>query len=198
MKKLLFFFTVFDVDNNLFAATKTGAFKSTNAGASWVSVLPQNVEIFSLIKSADNGASWQNFVEGMTPENADLDSRCLALSNNGILYTGTVGIGLFKTSHPITAVENEYMLPNEYGLSQNYPNPFNPRTIIRYQIPADSFVKLRVYDILGNEIATLVNEEKSAGFYEIEFTRPGLASGIYIYRINSGNFSQTKKMTLLR
>ncbi|MEJ2505214.1 MAG: T9SS type A sorting domain-containing protein [Ignavibacteriaceae bacterium] len=81
---------------------------------------------------------------------------------------------------------------------QNYPNPFNPITIIRYQMPKDEFVTLRVYDILGREITTLVNEEKPAGTYSVNFNASNLASGIYFYKISAGNFSQTKKMLLLR
>ncbi|HEY7750774.1 MAG TPA: T9SS type A sorting domain-containing protein, partial [Ignavibacteriaceae bacterium] len=91
---------------------------------------------------------------------------------------------------------------------QNYPNPFNPKTIIQYSIPNPDFVKLMVYDLLGNEIVRLVNEYKNAGKYSVEFdrenfpsgvsTRGGYASGVYFYRIQSGNFIDTKKLILLR
>jgi hypothetical protein len=96
---------------------------------------------------------------------------------------------------------------NDYSLSQNYPNPFNPSTTIRYEIPQQSFVTLKVYDILGNEIATLVNEEKPAGSYEIEFNTGShsglsgireLTSGIYFYTLSAGNYFTTKKMILLK
>jgi len=87
-------------------------------------------------------------------------------------------------------------------LSQNYPNPFNPTTKIKYQIPELSFVTLKVYDVLGSEIITLVNEEKPVGSYEVEFSAIGgaidLSSGIYFYRIKAGDFIQTKKMTLIK
>lgn len=94
----------------------------------------------------------------------------------------------------------------EFTLSQNYPNPFNPTTKIHYSIPSvtrslskgDAYVKLKVYDNLGNEIATLVNEEKPAGTYEVEFNASQLSSGIYFYKIQAGNFTQTKKMLLLK
>lgn len=94
-------------------------------------------------------------------------------------------------------------LPLSYELSQNYPNPFNPSTKIRFTIPFDetrytTSVKLKVYDILGNEVATLVDEEKEPGIYEVEFSTKGLASGIYIYRIESVDFIDTKKMVFLR
>ena len=89
-------------------------------------------------------------------------------------------------------------LPEDYLLRQNYPNPFNPATAITYQIPRTGFVTLKVYDVLGREVATLVNEEKPAGSYEMQFTANGLTSGIYFYQLNTGNYSETKKMILLK
>ena len=95
-----------------------------------------------------------------------------------------------------------YTGPKEFKLEQNYPNPFNPTTKIRYTIPdvgselAQTVIK--VYDILGNEVATLVNEEKEPGYYEVEFNAEQLSSGIYFYRLQVGNYTQTKKMILLR
>ena len=90
------------------------------------------------------------------------------------------------------------LIPDEYALEQNYPNPFNPSTIIKYHIPELSFATLKVYDVLGNEIATLVNEEKSIGSFEINFDATGLPSGIYFYRLQAGSFVEAKKMVLLR
>jgi hypothetical protein len=86
----------------------------------------------------------------------------------------------------------------EFSLMQNYPNPFNPSTTISFSIPLSAFTSIKVYDILGNEIATLINEEKPAGSYEVEFNASKLASGIYFYILSSGNFLFTKKMILLR
>lgn len=86
----------------------------------------------------------------------------------------------------------------EYSLEQNFPNPFNPSTKIKFQIPKDGFVSLKVYDILGNEITTLVNEEKSRGRYEVNFNGSSLANGAYIYKIQSGDFISSKKMILLK
>ena len=85
-----------------------------------------------------------------------------------------------------------------FYLFQNYPNPFNPTTKMDYSIPRASFVTLKVYDILGREVATLVNEEKPAGNYEVEFNGKGLSSGVYFYRIQAGNFVSTKKLVLLK
>jgi len=88
--------------------------------------------------------------------------------------------------------------PTEYELYQNYPNPFNPSTTIKYQVPELSFVTLRVYDVLGSEIATLVDEEKPIGSYEVDFDAKTLPSGIYFYQLQSGSFVETKKMMLLK
>jgi hypothetical protein len=91
-----------------------------------------------------------------------------------------------------------------YKLEQNYPNPFNPSTVIKYSIPRStelhsvSQTTLKVYDILGNEVATLVNENKSAGNYEVKFDASNLASGIYLYKLQSGDFVQTRKLMLLK
>jgi len=85
---------------------------------------------------------------------------------------------------------------NNYSLSQNYPNPFNPATTIRFAIPSDGLVQLQVYDILGREITALVNEYRHKGNYEVKFDAGKLSSGIYIYRINCGTFTQSKMMVL--
>jgi hypothetical protein len=95
--------------------------------------------------------------------------------------------------------ENETKaISTNYSLEQNYPNPFNPVTTIKYTIPKCGLVQLKIYDILGREVAQLVNEEKSSGTYEVKFNAASLSSGIYFYRIVSGNFSQTKKLMLLK
>ncbi|HKJ81496.1 MAG TPA: T9SS type A sorting domain-containing protein [Ignavibacteriaceae bacterium] len=89
-------------------------------------------------------------------------------------------------------------IPDNFNLEQNYPNPFNPTTIINFSIPKLSLVTIKVYDILGNEIATLVNEEKPAGTYEITWNAANLPSGIYFYRMDAGSFISTKKLILLK
>jgi hypothetical protein len=88
--------------------------------------------------------------------------------------------------------------PSVFSLSQNYPNPFNPSTAINYQLPANSFVTLKIYDVLGNQVAALVNEQKPAGVYEVEFNASEFGSGVYFYRLQAGIFVETKKMVLLR
>lgn len=108
----------------------------------------------------------------------------------------------------VVSVEKNSSVPNTYLLEQNYPNPFNPSTTIRYTIAASVFVSLKVYDVLGREVATLVNEDKSVGSYEVKFSAKGgsasggnafnLTSGIYFYRIQTGSMVETKKMILLK
>jgi hypothetical protein len=98
----------------------------------------------------------------------------------------------------ITSTDLSEVIPTEFLLHQNYPNPFNPSTKIEFKIPEAGLVNLKVYDILGSEVSTLVNEVKLVGSYEVEFDASTLASGIYFYRIQSGNFIETKKMVLLK
>lgn len=97
-----------------------------------------------------------------------------------------------------TDVEQISGLPSNFSLSQNYPNPFNPTTKIEYSIPEESFVQLKVYDILGNEVATVVNQEQNAGTYRADFNAENLASGLYIAKLQAGNYTKSIKMTLLR
>jgi hypothetical protein len=96
----------------------------------------------------------------------------------------------------------QYALPTEFKLEQNYPNPFNPETRIRYQVSSISSVTLKIYDILGNEVTTLVNEQKEPGYYEVDFSATGgasqLASGVYIYRLQAGSYVSIKKMMVLK
>jgi len=102
--------------------------------------------------------------------------------------------GVFKTKQFIF----NYSPPKDYKLEQNFPNPFNPTTTIQYQLPTDSKVTLKIYDILGSEVATLVNEVQQAGYKEIKFDASSLSSGVYIYRLVSGNHISTKKMLMVK
>lgn len=102
---------------------------------------------------------------------------------------------LFKQNS--TSVENNEMVTT-FELSQNYPNPFNPETTIQYKLAKDGFVSLKIYDMLGNEIAALVNEFKPQGVYDIKFNASYLASGVYFYKIQAGNFFDTKKFVLIK
>ena len=98
----------------------------------------------------------------------------------------------------VTGVEEETTLPTEFALKQNFPNPFNPTTTIKYSIPKLSFVTIKIYDVLGSEVATLVNEEKPVGTYELTWNAENLPSGVYFYQLRAGTFVETKKMLLLK
>jgi hypothetical protein len=89
-------------------------------------------------------------------------------------------------------------VPDKFDLSQNYPNPFNPSTKINFDLPADSKVSLKIFDITGREVKSLLNELKAAGFYTIEFNAAGLSSGTYFYRLQTDEFTSVKKMVILK
>ncbi|RPI17459.1 MAG: T9SS C-terminal target domain-containing protein [Ignavibacteriae bacterium] len=113
-----------------------------------------------------------------------------AVGDNGImLKTDNGGIGIQKISTEI---------PNKFSLSQNYPNPFNPKTIINFQLPMSNYVKLYIYDALGREIGTLVNEQLKAGTYQVDWQADSYASGVYYYKLITDGFSETKKMILIK
>ena len=101
-------------------------------------------------------------------------------------------------SRLVSSSENDPFSPEDFILNQNYPNPFNPNTVISYQLSANSRVDLRVFDMLGREVAVLVNEFKSAGTHSVEFSASNIPSGIYIYKLDTGTKSLTRKMTLLK
>jgi hypothetical protein len=107
---------------------------------------------------------------------------------------------VFFAGHVVSASEDlsKIGIPDKYELLQNYPNPFNPSTTIKYSIPEEGFVNLTVYNIIGQDVAELVNEHMRAGYYEVTFNANNLSSGFYVYRITSGKFIETRKMVLLK
>ena len=114
---------------------------------------------------------------------------------------GSNSISVLLNQLDVVSVDDPYentFEPNSFTLYQNYPNPFNPSTSIKYSVKENSLVSLKLYDILGNEVVTLVNEEKPAGEYEIKFNAKGLASGIYFYQLKANTFIETKKMIFLQ
>jgi predicted GH43/DUF377 family glycosyl hydrolase len=161
--------------------------------------------------TSPNGIDWTKDTIALSPgDPGDWDDGAVALPfvmvdvEDSLLkmwYGGTDGI-LFQTGYATTdlptGVEEEEILLSQFALYQNYPNPFNPSTKINFNIPQASFTSLKIYDVLGHEVATLVKEEKPAGDYEIEFNGNALTSGIYFYQIKAGNYIETKKMVLLK
>jgi hypothetical protein len=107
---------------------------------------------------------------------------------------------VFFAGHIVSASEDllQIGIPEKYELLQNYPNPFNPSTTIKYSIPEEGYVNLTVYNIIGQNVAELVNEHLRAGYYEVTFNANNLGSGFYIYRITSEKFNSTKKMLLIK
>lgn len=211
-----------DVNNGWVVGNNGKALRTTNGGSNWDLVLNTGVNPgekckavffldanngwisskdgsgFGIVQhTSDGGTSW-------TTQNTPLNNPqggnaifSIHFINSQIGWlTGDYGrIAKFTGT---TSVENQNVIPNKFTLEQNYPNPFNPSTKISWQSPAAGWQTLKVYDILGNEIATLVNEEKPAGTYEIEFDGSVLSSGIYFYKLTAGAFSETRKMLLMK
>jgi len=199
---------------NLFAGTVGGGvYLSTNNGTSWAAVnngFPSSdvmalavsgTNLFAgtddggVYLSTNNGTSWTVVNNGLT------NSYVLALEVNGTnLFAGTLYTNVWKRPlSELTAVTKEINdLPKDFTLSQNYPNPFNPNTIISYSLPSSSNIKLLVYNTLGQLVNTLESGYKSAGNYSLNFNASDLSSGIYFYKLEAGQFSQVKKMILLK
>jgi sugar lactone lactonase YvrE len=124
----------------------------------------------------------------------------MVFNSNGDLFISSFSDdNIVKVSNlPVSVEDENNFVADDFSLEQNYPNPFNPSTSIKYRVSSISNVSLKVYDVLGNEVSTLVNEEKQAGSYEVKFEAAGLSSGIYFYKLQAGSLVETKKMILLR
>ena len=165
----------------------------------------QNISYVSIELSIDSGATCTVIVDSLV--NTGIYTWTVsapALSKNCLIRINDLNdVNVFDMSDSVFTIDQvtsleDKNLPKTYALYLNYPNPFNPFTSISYSIPKTSLTKLIVYDILGREIKTLVNEEKLPGNYEIEFNASDLSSGIYFYRLQTGNFIETKKMVLMK
>ncbi len=198
----------------IFAGTFPGSlFRSTDNGDSWTQVLGSagadvpslainsSAYVFAgtfsagVFRSTDNGTSWAQINAGLT----NINVLSLAINSAGFIFAGTAGDGVFISVQSTTSVrEIDGEIPLTYTLEQNYPNPFNPFTTIRFLIPEESFVTIKVFNTLGEEITTLINENIIAGNYEVEFSVTALPSGIYFYRLQAAGFIETKKMVLMK
>jgi hypothetical protein len=149
--------------------------------------------------TSNGGTNWVYASEGI-PFVPCIDFDFVTIDSVGGLRVATHGQSAFQTDFPVTVEvqKSTSELPTSFSLSQNYPNPFNPSTAIHFQIPELSFVTLKVYDVLGNEIEKFVNEEKPAGTYEVTWYAENLPSGVYFYQLRAGEYIAVKKMLLLR
>jgi len=148
-----------------------------------------------ILITSDSGINWKNKNIGV-----ECNLQAISFVTEQFGYCGGQNY-LFKTTNGgVTFIEdgNNITQPKEFMLEQNHPNPFNPSTSIQYSISNRQFVSLKVYNVLGKEIATLVNEEKSAGSYNVEFNASHLASGVYIYTLRANGYSASQKMLLLK
>lgn len=161
-----------------------------------------NVNVFLAKKSSSlNFSKEEEMIENLEAKaeaevkfTFDVSRNAIINKKDTIEFTITSPDGIMMMKQFIFS----YTGPTEFKLEQNYPNPFNPTTTIQYQLPQDSKVILKVYDILGSEVAALVNEEQEAGYKEVKFDAINIASGIYVYRLQAGDFISTKKMLLVK
>lgn len=195
--------------NELFAGTfGQGVFRSTDNGTTWTHTsLVKDVTSLFVADTTLFAGTWSQGVYRYV--NSDQSWKSVGLPNvyitgfaadNGTLYASTLNNTVWR--RPISELtginEMESKIPYEFSLSQNYPNPFNPITTISYSVADPSHVELKVYDMLGREVSTLVSKYQSRGEYKIQFDAASLPSGIYIYSIKAGQFRDSKKLVLLK
>jgi len=198
--------------NNIFAGTSiNGIYVSTNNGTNWLQTSLNNLYVNYLVTSennifagtangvyfsANNGASWIAKNQGF---NVIPSVSSLQITNNYI-FAGTSFSSIWRRSLQeiigIHSISSE--VPYNFSLYQNYPNPFNPSTKIKFDIVKTGFTSLKVYDIVGKEVQVLVNEKLKPGGYETTFDGAQLTSGVYFYRLSSGEYSETKRMLLVK
>lgn len=152
----------------------------------------QNKIPFSVLSNGGERQSNANYVINGTLGQVNVDQ---STSTN---FRHQSGFWYLYYQDVIVDVEEEDVLPLTYKLEQNYPNPFNPSTTIKFSVPERTLVQMKIYDILGSEVTTLVNEELDAGWYEKTFDAAALSTGVYIYRIQAGSYVNTKKMLMIK
>jgi hypothetical protein len=188
---------------------------TTNGGALWSATPSPMPGTGSILGISGIGSNWwvvrQSSIVYSTPNNGSNWSVSytapsgnyshISQSHAGAptLYAVRDNGGISKATNLLVSVSPvSNNIPEDYNLKQNYPNPFNPTTVITYSLPVSSVVNLRVYDELGKEVMTLINEKQSAGKYEVKFDGSGLSSGTYFYKLQAGAFTQTKKLILVK
>ncbi|RPI16918.1 MAG: T9SS C-terminal target domain-containing protein [Ignavibacteriae bacterium] len=146
-------------------------------------------------RSSDGGSTWEYITSGIP---ASQYVYSLYMAGNGILFAGTNSSGVYRSATVVSSGNINGNIPSAFSLKQNYPNPFNPVTIINYQLAASNYVKLTISDIAGREVAVLVNQKQNAGKYEVKWDASNYSTGVYFYRLISREFSETRKMILLK
>jgi hypothetical protein len=166
----------------------------------WQTATETNNSGFAIERSRDNATFSQvGFVPGFgTTTEPKSYSYTDNLVQSGIYYYRLRQVDYDGSTEYSNTIEAEISNPQKFELVQNYPNPFNPSTTIKFTIPEKEFVSLKVYDVMGNEVSVLLNEEKEDGTHTIEFNASNLASGTYFYKLQAGNFIEIKKMLLLK
>jgi hypothetical protein len=199
--------------NIIFAGTCSGyIYRSTNNGLNWVNVFnTNNNSILSMVSSGVNIIASSNNNIYVSTNNGDIWTlRNEGLSGtgyiysllifNGYVYAGTYGSSVWRRPlSEVIGIKNlSTEMPENHSLFQNYPNPFNPSTNIKFQINKSGYVTLKVFDILGKEVTTLVDEKQSPGIYEVSFDGSVFPSGVYYYVLETGNYKETKKMLMIK
>jgi photosystem II stability/assembly factor-like uncharacterized protein len=205
----------------LWAGTIDGVWLSTNNGLTWYernnglsadpyssSIIRVNGMLITSLKfggsgvyrSSNNGLNWENIGSGL-PFLSSIEK--LFVYNNNLIAATSQGLYERNLSEIVGIQKGNNILPQAYRLHQNYPNPFNPSTIIKFDVPdfslsKESLVTLKIYDALGREISVLVNGKLSPGAHEVNWDASNFPSGIYYYKLESGNFSESRKMILLK
>lgn len=197
----------------LFCATAQGVYRSSDNDSSWspvvedtsaICITATNAGVFAgtysdgVLFSADSGNTWTAINKGLN--GPALNVSAITVSGNYLIAgTGSDGIWRRPLSDLVTSVNtNKDNFPVTFKLDQNYPNPFNPSTIISYALPESGIVTLNIYNLLGQKIQTLIDERQNAGTHNFTFNASNLASGVYIYVLNSGSFTAAKKLILLK
>jgi Secretion system C-terminal sorting domain len=172
-----------------------------NVTLNWSTSSEENNNGFEIQRAAEN-SDWSvlNFINGRGAENSNADYTFEDKNLNSGRYKYRLKQTDLNGNFRYYELQNEITIgiPEIFSISQNYPNPFNPVTRINYDIPQDGIVTIKIFDISGKEVASLINEYKSAGYYTISFDATSLSSGVYFYRLESGNFSAVKKMFLIK
>ncbi len=185
-----------DVEGNFTEASVRSATIFPTTGNNKVYLIATSVGVYSA--SQMNGTSTVWTQEASTVMGKVVVEYITSRKSDGTVVAATHGRGAFVGKYTPTGIENVNSIPNDFKLEQNYPNPFNPTTVISYQLSAVSDVKLKVFDTLGKQVATLVDGKMEAGNHKVEFNAAKLASGVYIYKLETKNFSSAKKMILMK